>query len=112
MAKDKKAKTQPKVEQKKPQKFKVKSWYANRYQFVVVQRNGRYGPDRRSGGRPVRLPGVGWAGAVAADLYRLDAVGADSQLRQYTYPAGSGVLYAVHRDWSGQEIGKRRQPRT
>ncbi len=25
--------------QEKPQKFKVKSWYANRYQFVLVQRN-------------------------------------------------------------------------
>jgi len=36
MAKQEKVKQPP---EKKQQKFKVKSWYANRYQFVLVQRN-------------------------------------------------------------------------
>lgn len=39
MASEEKGKIQPQDKAKKQKKFKVKSWYANRYQFVLVQRN-------------------------------------------------------------------------
>jgi type IV secretion system protein VirB8 len=39
MAAKEKAKKTVAPERQKQQKFKVKSWYANRYQFVLIQRN-------------------------------------------------------------------------